>query len=566
MKDQVVFIDEFPENVSYITYKIKFLRELCRVISTKNSSNIIDVMSDHVRSDSCSMEPSQPQPWVQVMVKTAKATIQSLSATIKIQNHKGNLIKLANYISKSDQNDLDYDRFFGALFGNEANTEKWPLIKKLVQFFILQSRTSLPGMISFFLNHLFQIIRTYKDDPKKLWLELNEKLVRSLGHQEHSISSIYGRLASAHSLVFDTPLKSLIGKGYFAEKFVENQFYRFGEKGEIMFQLDIALDDDEDDDYYNEFFLFRDGSRYYESCHSLEIDEDFFTMFFCLNSLNRYHLYSDHFSDQSKKFMSIAGLFSKYVTEFSASKFVFEADESILKCLSHEILANWSICHASHQNFNGETGGKQVFNEFVKQIQIFDEISSVIFKGLAELPTNLNDILNRIKVPYLMRFPTNNSTEAKQNLEFFIGDFIKLGESRVPENKIGFDVIFDIEFDGITRTGFIECELWSQAADQSNLFKYYKKACDEKYPLTFLICKSVEMLSENLPVTFDKLWDVDENHIDIYCIKLETEAFYNHYEANFTIYPLKTFENSKGAFVVIESRYQTLHEELKTLK
>lgn len=165
--------------------------------------------------------------------------------------------------------------------------------------------------------------------------------------------------------------------------------------------------------------------------------------------------------------------------------------------------------------------------------------------------------------------------------------------------------MFDMKFDGQPCIGFIECKLWSKVIGYAGFFKYYEKACMDSFPLSFMVCRKIQSsmssskASSNLEnslfnsakkdkeehtkrkrvtgplkkipkitpnskkvkkvakdpkdyfALLNDLWIDPKNHIDIYTVKYKNDT------RNFTVSFLKTFQNPKGAFILVESSFNS---------
>lgn len=106
----------------------------------------------------------------------------------------------------------------------------------------------------------------------------------------------------------------------------------------------------------NTIVLSRKRSKYVDKCHFPELNEDFFTTFSCLNMWNLGVINKDK---AERKRWTMASLYEDYLN--LTRNFSFGVDKTVQNSFSLEFLAYWSICRASHQNVNGETGGVDLF-------------------------------------------------------------------------------------------------------------------------------------------------------------------------------------------------------------
>ena len=183
--------------------------------------------------------------------------------------------------------------------------------------------------------------------------------------------------------------------------------------------------------------------------------------------------------------------------------------------------------------------------------------------------------------------------------------FVNLGTCHQPKNSMDWDVLFDMQYDNLKETGFVECKLWSSHVGLSHIYPYYEKACIGKYKLSILIAsdwqismtklgrkltpqqrqfyeravkttgkRQSEELSEtaideeikeivkNENMHVDKLndlWSTGQNKIDIYAVKFESEKWEvigkSYFAGKFTCETLKQHENPDGIFILIQSSF-----------
>ena len=608
-----------PVDQSDIEIQIKFLRDLCRTVAlpsnisgTNSSANYL--VKQNLTYPVSRVDECNSKHWVQVTVKTPKAALLAIWKLVKFKNHFGAIVGLTEFISEEDPNELDYIRIMRDIYGREANETELECFEKLAKFLIEQSKTSLPGMIPLVFGYLLENI-SLCSNPKELWKQMTLQFGNCLRSRKPSMASKNGLLASAHISTFDSTVKKNLENESLSAKLVENHLFYYGTREDVSFPLSIKRPMPQHTRApRNLSNLTRDGLSYKDKCHFPELNEDFFTTFASLNMLKLSVIDSEN--SRNVRLQTLANMCEDYLKNLA--DYYVCVSKIVQDCFALEVLSHWSICHASHQNLNGETGGIELFKEFIKNLQTFKNVESsdsipFNFTGLDSLPENLCSLLSRIQVPYLMRFPVNDNGATRNLLMNRLGAFIKIGDSWIPEDKIGWDVNFDMEFDGDVKTGFIECKLWNEAVGFASFYKYYQKACGKGYPLSFLVCRKLQKsvsaptATENLKIELNKrtttqniatdvkagvrfnqeseseyesepesvaassiktkkrakrmkqdyiqmlmdLWNDPQNHIDIYTVKYAQTVM----TGNFTVSPLKTFENAKGAFILVESNF-----------
>jgi hypothetical protein len=190
-----------------------------------------------------------------------------------------------------------------------------------------------------------------------------------------------------------------------------------------------------------------------------------------------------------------------------------------------EILAQWAIAYASHSIFSAKTGCFSVLKLFILNIQSLrdkEKLEKMINSlNNLQLPQKLNDFLSRVKIPYLINGPPkvrlNESdcgldnvtvnrnmkrTESEEvngsksmkiaELSRDLSPFIKLGTCHRPLNSAGWDVLFDMQIDGVDEFSYIECKLWTDPIGLPLIYPYYKKACVNGIKFSILVAKNVQ--------------------------------------------------------------------------
>ena len=607
-----------------------FLRNLCRVVKIpaflSGTDSHVGKMIGPTKSSigSSRTEPGRSKPWVNINVETSKASLESFSKLVKFKKHNEN-ISSTNLTSFIIEGELDYVSLLKAVYGRDATVSELGYFKKLAEFLILQAQTSLSGIVPLVFSYLLELIPECSD-PKELWKQLTKFLTVNISERKKDLIFKDGLLASSHILTFPSVGKKVFEDGVYAANLVENHLFYYGSRDDKTFQLDLQYDvnyfedddgdsededsdsedddedsgdddeDSEDDDEDSEnIILARNGIKYIDKCHFPELNEDFFTTFACLNMWNLGVINKDKVR---KKRWTMASLYEDYLN--SNHKYYVGVDKTVQNSFSLELLTYWSICRASHQNVNGEAGGVNIFWEFVKNLQKSQDsngnLKIIKFKGLKRLDPNLQAILDKIKVPYLMRFPAGNLHESTQDLlKIYIGDFIEIGEASFPRDKFGWDVTFDMKFHGVPKTGLIECKLRAEAIGYAGFFDYYKKQCESnENPLAFLVCRKLgkeisdleveiklevkrvkiddknstvkiakkhgiksnekepaEVVKTDYIALLNKMWEDPNNNVDIYTVKYEETLR----KGNFIVTPLKTFLNPKGAFILVDTNF-----------
>jgi hypothetical protein len=359
---------------------------------------------------------------------------------------------------------------------------------------ILQAETSLPGIISLIFIRLLNLLPKHSIG-KELWKQLVEGLTLDISARKIGLMDKDGLFASSHILTFPSVDETVVEVGRYSANLVENHLFYYGTRDDTTFQLDLQYDTNNimtRGQSELKILLTRNGSKYIDKCNFPELNEDFFTTFACLNMWNIDVIKNDKAGENR---LTMASLYKDYLKQIH--NFNLGVAKTVQNSFSLELLSYWSICRASHQNVNGETDGVDVFWEFVKNLQksedSYGNIQAIKFIDSEPLNPKLKNILEKIKVPYLMRFPVGLSKQStRASLKEYIGDFIEIGEASFPRDKFGWDVTFDMKCDGVSKTGLIECKFVAEAIGYAVFFDYYKKQCESsEYPLAFLVCRKL---------------------------------------------------------------------------
>lgn len=646
---QTVFIDELPPNNNDIGSAIMFLRNLCRVVTiptfvSGTDSRVVNMIGRPGSSFGSRTEPNSSKPWVNINVETSKGSLKSFAKIVKFKKHneESSSSCLASFIP-DNSNEIDYVNLLDSIYGRDVNALQLDYFKKIAEFLILQSKKSLPGIISLAFTHLLKLLPKCSD-PKILWSRLAKTFTFDISKRKRNLTGKDCLLASSHILTFPSENQKSIVEGAYSANLVENHLFQYGTRDDKTFQLILHFEDDEEDDededeadeddeddeddVYEDrtkLILTRNGKDYIDKCYFPELNEDFFRTFACLNMWNLGVINKEKRGKKRWTLASIYEDYSKLIRNYKVG-----VDKTVHNSFAFELLSYWSICRASHLNVNGETGGVSAFWEFVKNLQKSKgsngNTQTIKFKKNSQLNNNLKEILEKIKIPYLMRLPSENGVreETRTALKAYLGDFIEIGETTFPRDKFGWDVTFDMKFNGVPKTGLIECKFRAQAIGYAGFFHYYKKQCETggESPLAFLVCRKLgnelsqigaetklqsklfkvevspngneivivleagenENISKRIKIEknlndqklaeeteaavanekepskaenvdyialLKTLWTDPNNQIDIYTVKYSESSR----KGSFTVSPLKTFSDPKGAFILVESNF-----------
>lgn len=428
-----------------------FLRNLCRVVRiptfvSGTDSNVAKMVGGSGSNFESRVDEGETKGWVNVNVKTSPATLQSFAKLVKFKKYgETKPTGCLNSYILNNTNELKYEDLLSDICGRAPNRVKLEWFKNIANFLINQSETSLPGIIALVFSWLLALVPAHSN-AKELWEKLAEKFSADISARKKNILiRKFGLLASSFILSFPSlneEDEEGVGSGRFSAKLVENHLFYYGTPDDITFQLDLQLDDDEDDsdedddeNYEENIVIIRNGLKYTDKCHFPELNEDFFTTFACLNMWSLGVMSKDK---TGKKRWTMANLYENYLNQIH--KYNLGIKKTVQKSFSLELLSYWSICRASHQNANGRTSGVDAFWEFVKNLQKSKDsegnLRTIKFTDSGPLNTNLKNILDKIEVPYLMRFPDGSDLHQRTRNELldFMGEFIKVGEASIPRD------------------------------------------------------------------------------------------------------------------------------------
>lgn len=419
--NQLLFIDELPRNNAEISSSIEFLRNLSRAIRlpvniSNTNSQIRNMIEIYNESGSRSGDLDK-YTWVQVTVKTPQSSLKTFAHLIKFKPHNSNISTscLKDFIQPRTNN-LNYAQLFRSLFGTvDTNIlNRIAPVKKLIGFLLEQSKTCLPGINLLIFSKLFEILPKFTD-LKTLWGNLALIVIEEVTKRKKSLKSYSGLNFGAHILTFISPQKKSLEIGWFSSILVDKHFFRYSSMSDDTFRLDLSLDEGFFEDDEPEPCFLRDGKDYDDSCYFPELSEDFFTSFISFGVWNSFVLEREN----GLRSCTLATIYEKYLVNLNTLH--VDSDAIVTDSFKLELLAHWSICYASHVNLNGETNGNELFLEFVKNIQNLNKqhhkkLQPVRLNGLNNLPVSLKSILNRIEVPFLVRFPTKEE-EKKMSIK-----------------------------------------------------------------------------------------------------------------------------------------------------
>lgn len=562
----------------YYDSLIRFLRNLCRAIRlpthiTGTQSSISKLYCPQDLAD-------VGAAWVQMIVKTPNFSIDSICKFIKFKPHNSEIASscLKDFMEPGSKT-LLYEQLFMEISGS-ADMNLLNPIKKLIEFLLNQCEGCLPGIIILIFSKLFEMLPKFTDS-KTFWSDLATTFITDVMTRKSKCF-----MQTREFLFKNAQIATFarLPKGKEAASRVENNLFRYGLKDERTFLLHVGSERDSSRD--DPSFL-RNGKRYDEECHFPGINEDFFTSFVTVGMWNLIAVKNER--NSGIRSCTLAYMYECYV---KPSFFDCFSSSNDINTSALEVIVYWSIHQASHLNLNGETRGIEVLSEFAKNLQSIN--GHCTMKGLSTLPDSFEAVLNRIKVPYLMRFPADEAERIKtqNDLEKSLCDFAQFGRTHFHKSRNQYSLAFDMKFDGLSCNGFIEFKI---SIAYPSFYRYYKKACYDQNPLsliTFVIVnktvsslnleeiaepsKTRTKLSTHEPSekiaklssheqakktaiknhyldSFQDLWKDPKNHINIYLIhykKIPKSA-----EGQFTISTLKSFPNPKGVFILLETNF-----------
>ena len=500
MSNFLVFIDEIPVAAHDA---IRLLRNLCRavhipVILSGTNSGVQNLVG---QTDIAVSRRGEPKPWVKVVTLLPKATLESFGHFVKFKpwNNLNLECSLVDFIELiQTKSDLNYSLLFNSLLNVQGfNDEDLKNLENIFRFVVKQSKTNLPGIAIISCKLLVDLVIGLKPnvriDFKAIWKKLIAKVQSAVTKCKPKIADFDGKLASLHILTFPSKIKSKHESGVNTVKKINNHLFRFGKSNEPG--IFVLNSDDAADRKFVVFRIQRDSVKR-DHCYFSKFSLDFFAHMISWNSL-WVDLYED--LENPTETETVVAIYRKYLTEGGSYK-VYSGPVTT-HFFRLELLAHWTICNASHFNVNGYTEGVVIVKEFVKNLQVVGNLEKVTFGYVNDFPPSLKSFLARVSVPYLVT-PEMIDTELSNELS----GLTRFGKSWRPKNKVGWDVIFNAFLDETPNNCLIECKLWEKSVGLAMIYKYYKRACDLKSSLSFLVCSN---FNQSLEKVFEDVTDLD---------------------------------------------------------
>lgn len=546
MDDHLVFIDEFPvnhENYAETIKSIKFLRNLCRGVFMPSILSGTDSSATNLIGQKDSLfsgEVAYSRKWVKVITKLVQPTIKSLCCTIEVKPGK----YMSDFVNDDDT--FDYSAFISNYNFKSELSESLDDALNILKYIFKYSKTGLPGFhfvaIVMFKQLLDQALID-QDSLPRVFDAFYKNLFNHLKIRKKTLNDPESALANVHILSFPCAEKLANEQGKIAACKVHRHFFYFGNHGDATFDLNLAPVESKNNQQANEEShgginatldadkletagepdneddgspkLFKNGKVFEQSCHFAYVYDDFLLCYCLWNSWYYRKLNQEY---------SLAKLYVDFLK--NSRNFSVDSDQEFTDSFTLELLAFWSIAYASHYDCHGNASGIEVIDEFVKNLQAFDNNYKKKFETY-DLPPILETFLKKVKVPYLIcgtplpvskkiiqpndsdfispaeakrakkvinNIPDSPDDTAKiQELITDMEPLVKIGMCYRPKNKVGWDVLYDMEYLGHPVLGYIECKLWTSPVGLPLIFPYYMKACLNKYKLSILVCSKIQV-------------------------------------------------------------------------
>ena len=633
MNENLVFIDDFCDNGDqHELDKIKFLRDMCRELGlncvTSGSDSMVSFPYKEPNGDGCSSENYCIFRMAKVVTKGIQPTIKSLCCTIEFDDYEGKNAVMGDYISNGGEG-FNYEGFTLAIYGPEHETiAGLNTAMKVLEIIFKHSKTGLAGWYFEALKSFVSLLINAKNDINLidgLLGNLVNALCNRLKELEASLTEPEGILTSAQILSFLCTEKKQLEKDETGARKVRNYFFRLGDYEDGgTFDLTNSrvhknatnFDDairnsgfDIDDEGRRSYWRGGPSTNHYKytkdfehSCHFSQVYDDF---------LLPYCMWNLWYTKKLKDVYSLANLYKNELEEIKKDRCNQKDSESF----SLELLSLWSIAYASHCDFEGNASGLQALDEFIKNLQVFEDGYSKSFEGY-RVPEGLGLFLSDVNVPYLVcgapladsvviseaeesdfvnaeeakkakriRTDVLDSPDDTERFNELIAEYapiVSIGTCYRPRNNSRWDLLFDLKYKKIKGLGYIECDLWSKVVNLPLMFPYYKKACFNGFKVSILICNHIqvtieeeanlkqkksktkytevnsEMQQDKYQEMLNELWNSnDQGLISIYAIsyrsKLDhaTETQVGLFECK----ALKEFDNPAGVFILLESNF-----------
>jgi hypothetical protein len=420
--------------------------------------------------------------------------LQSIGPSIKFfgWNLISEPVTLDSFADENDRCKLDCEQLLKYLLNVDLFTpEDVNYLQDLLEFTFKQSRTNLPGIAIISFQCLINMILALRPhggpiDRQTIWSKLLLDIETPVLERKDQILNLDGHIASAHLLTFPSVIKEEHEIGKLAGAKVDSHLFHFGRPGDSqIFCLHAEYVKRK-----NQALFKRNSCIWDDHCFFPSISDDFFS-----HAIAWQSWYSKF--DSEYRTFTISSIYQSYLDNFN--EFYVSSSVKLVNGYAFELVAHWSACYASHVSVNGEVGGTTFASEFVNNLQGLLENTNTIYFDPKTYPDSLLLLLSRVKIPYLVSPDSFNCSDGILN-------FMKLGQSWRPLNKVGWDVIFDSFVGSVGFPCLIECKLWSRAVDIALIYKYYKKAHDLNCPITFLVVRSFQ---KSLNKKFDLLTEQD---------------------------------------------------------
>lgn len=467
------------------------------------------------------MDTEKTINWMILVIRSSKVDVKSICKNLKVVDD----LTLDNYLTSDLQLFLQTES--GSEFkllrdlGITSNEDERAKLVGLWKLLLDQSETGLQGVVSLAFSQFvdsLKSIRVGQLDVKNIWISVcyhvSKYILELRMFTFSNDSQYYGlRMFSSHRFIrgsfWDIENKLIKGS-------IEDHFYYFGSPTDpAILKLDHSNGE-----------LVQNNERYKVACNFSPFDQNII-----LNMVVWKHALLNK---------SAASFFPNYVNKVCGDFPIYDLKPILHQ--SKQTITLWAIANCTHQNFVGDSGGKDVVSELIGHLQSSKSIERKFCPfPLDEFTESLGLFLGRIKFPYLL-------PETFPGLQEKLGDFCRVGKIiQLPEEG-RIDVEFELLFDGSSAVGLAMCKYTIEPKTQQDINQSTEIAENRKSPLSFYLCHHLDLQLKcpgALNLEISQTSDVPPFRLNIYSVY--------HVDEDLKMVPLREYENPDGVFLLIES-------------
>lgn len=386
------------------------------------------------------------------------------------------------------------------MFNITSNEETENVLKKIADFLLDQSKTSLQGTSAFLFGYFSNALNQQKDgnlDPIQIWNSLCTDLNNEL--RGRKLSAFNSNEAMFYSFRMFSLNQNLIEDGAITAKDVSESIYRhfyyFGRSDDLRSVIPFGSNRETKE-------LTLNGSPHKFSSHFPLVEDDFFTTMVLW------------------KFTPQSPTVAKTV-KINKGKLHDIIPNVAGEIPAQMIMAYWAIASASHQSFVGKTLAWDFLTVFIGHLYLTNEIFS--FES-NKTHSKLLRFLKNVEIPYMI-------PEASDKLTMMLDGICNFGVCTwCPESN---GIKFDIDYKGHRS---YELAVFTETAKKVALRRHLTHSASSEIPITIMICNSLDTALRNGPLS-----GTIGTRINVY-------SSFDH-----KIIPLIEVKNPCGVLIIIKS-------------